>query len=331
MGTGIQVIPFETQDYVSVQHGDDRIDMYVSEPAAGVGAATGLMLLLHGWGNDGQAAYAAESQVYADRLDVVVTRVEYRHSGREARHPTSGRTYDQPYDFSKYQTIDCLRAACATLRRYPQIDHERLILWGGSQGAHLAAQCLIFAPHLWALAVLVSGVYRPITYADSQRQGFALDLQSNPGLGFTECALGAGKQFEPAEEDIRNPLRNAALIPDNVPIILIHGTEDHTVDIRHSVVFYARLLREGRRVQFFAVENGDHGMEGAARAEEDTRLKATFLHGGQTLQTARRPEVNPETAPTVRIPVRGGVFEVTWPESDPVLRFNANEDENLSP
>lgn len=154
--TRIQTIPFATQDYVSVQHGDDRIDMYVSEPATGVTAQTGLMLLIHGWGNDGQAAYAEDSLVFADR----------------------------------------------------------------------------------------------------------------------------------------------------------------------SVSFYARLLSLSRPAQLFAVENGDHGLAGATRADEDSRMKATFLYAGNALLAARRTGVNPESAPAVRIPVRGGIYEVSWPEPGPVLGFS---------
>ena len=242
MEARIKTIPFATQDYISVQHGDERIDMYVTEPAGGVTPSTGMMLLMHGWGNNGMEAYAQESLEYADQLDLVVTRVEYRNSGREARNPLPGSTTDMPYDFSKFQTIDCLRAAYATLQLYPQISRERLILWGGSQGGHLGAQCLIFAPHLWALAVLTCGVYVPLTYDEAQAQGFSLDLRMHPGNGFVQAALGVENRFEPAEEDIRNPVRNATLMPENVPVILLHGTGDQTVDARHSMSMYALSL-----------------------------------------------------------------------------------------
>ena len=53
-----------------------HIDAYVTEPAGGVLPATGLRLLIHGWGNDGTVAYAEDGIVYADEFDLVVTRVE---------------------------------------------------------------------------------------------------------------------------------------------------------------------------------------------------------------------------------------------------------------
>ena len=319
MTARIQTIPVAVQDYVSVRHGDDRIDMYVTEPAAGVKSGTGLMLLLHGWGNDGSVAYAEDSVAFADRCDLVVTRVEYRHSGREARNPAPDRPYDVPYDFSKLQTIDCLRAAYATLRLYPQIERKRLILWGGSQGGHLGAQCMIFAPHLWALAVLTCGLYLPMTGADAQSMGFGMDLRATPGRGFIECALGPGNTFVPAEEDIRNPWRNAALMPPGVPVFLIHGTQDETVDIKHSVFMYARLLGLGRPARFYAIENGNHALVWSTFKDEDSRLKATLKYAGDSLLSARRPDATLRPSGPVRIPVRGGAFEVSYPDDGPTL------------
>jgi len=319
MTNRIQTLPIATQDYASVQYGDERIDTYVTEPASGVKTTTGFMLLIHGWGNDGSVAYADDSIVYADEFDLVVTRIEFRQSGREARLAHPGGKYDIPYDFSKLQTIDCLRAAYATLARYPQIDRSRLLLWGGSQGAHLCAQCLIFAPHLWALAVLNCGVFQPLTYEEGQQAGFALDLRNNPGTGFTEAALGPGAVFSPAEADIRNPLLNAALMPPDVPVVLIHGTNDETVDIRHSVAMYARLLGLHRPVQFYAVENGDHGLALATFKDEDSRLKATFKYVGPAFRSARRHGVELIPSQPVYIPVRGGTFEVSYPQARPTL------------
>ena len=184
----VKIIPFATQDYRSARHGDKRIDMYVTEPKAGVDSTTGMMLMVHGWGTDGSVDYAEESVLLADAFNLVVTRVEYRHSGREAHHPLPQRAYDIPYDLSKLQTIDCLRAAYAVFNRYPQLDRARSIFWGASQGAHMGAQSLIFAPHLWAYAVLVCGWYQPMTGAETRAQGFSMDMRAKPGIGLVECA-----------------------------------------------------------------------------------------------------------------------------------------------
>lgn len=316
----IQVCPFETQDYCSRQYGDARIDRYVTEPAGGVNSQTGLLLLIHGWGNDGQAAYADDSLVYADQFNLVVTRVEFRHCGREAHQPAPGKTYDQPYDFSKLQTIDCLRAAYATLAQYPQIDRSRLLIWGGSQGGHIGAQCLVFAPHLWALAILNCGLYLPLTGREARNIGFCFDLQANEnGSGFVEHALGIGNTFTPAEEDIRSPWKNAALMSPHTPVILIHGTLDTTVDIKHSVFLQARRLGLGYPVSFYAIENGGHSLKEASFEDENSRLKATLKYASLALKKSRRANVDLFPTQATQIPVRGGSFSVSYPISGPIL------------
>jgi len=312
MSDRVQTVPFRTQAYRSVRHDSEFIDMYVTEPAAGVRETTGLLLLIHGFGNDGMLAYESESMDFADRFDLVVTRVEYRLCGRESHHYDQIPRIDVPYDLSKMQTIDCLRAAYATLARYPRIDRSRLYIWGGSQGAHIGAQCLIFAPHLWALAVLLCGIYQVLTPGEVRRMGFGMDRTMRGEPGLIERAWGGGDPLEPHELEIRDPYRNASMMPAQAPIALIHGTMDDAADIKHSVFLYARLLALGRDARFFAVDMGNHGLNGARRDDENTRLKATVKYAGDLLQEARRPDVQLEPPESVRIPVTGGVYVVDY-------------------
>jgi predicted esterase len=316
----IKKIPFETQDYVSHQYGDARIDCYVTEPANAITTSTGMMLLIHGWGNDGSKSYEDESFVFADTFDLVVVRVEYRDCGREAHHPVAPLTFDRPYDFSKLQTIDCLRAAYTVLNRYPQLDRRRLLLWGGSQGAHIVGQCLVFAPELWASAVLCCGLYIPMTYDRQIEGGFTWDVRKYSGMGFVEYALGAGETFTHEHEfDIRNTVRNAHLVSAGVQIALIHGTVDDNVDIRHAVEFYARLRAHDRDASLFAIANGDHGLGGAEAEDENSRLKATFKHAQRHL---RARAANPaHWSDRTEIPVTDGLYSVEMTALGPTLRF----------
>jgi predicted esterase len=324
MTNRVHTLTFPTQDYVSHQHGDARIDCYLTEPARGVTDRTGLLLLIHGWGNDGSVAYRELSLDFADRFDLVVTRVEYRHSGREARDPVPPYTFDRPYDFSKLQTIDCLRAAKATLDRYPRLDRGRLLLWGGSQGAHLGAQCLVFAPTVWAGAALCCGPYHPYRYEEQIADCYHYDYSTPnvpPCTGMVEHSLGPGGRFSEPEVQIRSPRTNAHLVPDGVPIVLIHGTHDDNADIRHSVELYARLLACGKQARFYAIAHGDHSLAGAEDPEADSRAKATVKYAADVLASARRlgTEVWP-AAPTV-IPVTGGRYEVRFAEAGATLQY----------
>ena len=318
----IQTIAFPTQDYISRQHGDANIDCYVTEPAQGVSVQTGFLLLIHGWGNDGSVSYQDESIQFADRFDLVVTRVEYRDCGREAHHPEPGVTFDRPYDFSKLQTIDCLRAAKATLDRYPNLDRTRMMLWGGSQGAQIAAQCLVFAPTLWSAAVLCCGLYHPYTYDRQQEDGYAFDMVPYPGMGFIEYALGADAPVWPQHEiDIRSPRQNAHLMPSDVPIALIHGTRDDNVDIRHAVELYARLLAHGKQARFAAIAKGNHGLAGAESDDEDSRFKATLKHASDLFSVHRVAAGGKWPLETTTIPVTRGRYEVRFQDEPVSLHF----------
>jgi predicted esterase len=318
----VRVQPFETQEYTSHQYGDSRIDSYITEPVGGVDESTGLMLLIHGWGNDGSVSYESESIHFADAFNLVVVRVEYRDCGREAHHPEAPRTFDRPYDFSKMQTIDSLRAAHAALNHYPQLDHSRILLWGGSQGAHIAGQCLVFAPDLWSAAILCCGLYAPLTFERKTAGGFVWDCRNYPGYGFVEYALGEGQTFADEHEfDIRNTTRNAHLISATTPVAIIHGTVDDNVDIRHAVELYARLSAHGKSVSFHAIANGDHGLGGAEAPDENTRLKATLKHADACLHDRRATR---GTWPvSTLIPVTDGHYEVFTTPAGPTLRFTS--------
>lgn len=315
-----RAVAFPTQAYTSNVYGDARIDCYVTEPAGGVTAETGLMLLIHGWGNDGSLSYASDAVFYADEFDFVVVRVEYRDCGREAHHPEPPKTFDQPYDFSKLQAIDSLRAAWTVLELYPAIDRNRIVLWGGSQGAHIAGQCLIWQPELWSAAVLCCGLYIPMTYERKMAGGFTWDVKKQRGNGFVEYALGAGKSFEAEHEyEIRNVVRNAHRMRDDVPVTIIHGTVDDNVDIRHAVELYGRMSAHGKRATFHAIANGDHGLGGAEATDEATRLDATLKYAKQCL--TGRGERDGRWTDDVVIPVTGGAYRISLDSGGPTLEF----------
>lgn len=270
-------VPFITQDYQSRIYGDNRVDAYITSPSGGVSSNTGILLLLHGWSNNGEEAYADDSLLLSDRYDLLVVRVEYRHSGREAL--SKQPSYDIPYDCCKLQTVDCLRALASAFTTFPSVRRDRIIVWGGSQGAMLVAQCLITAPQTFSMSVLASGLFHPTSRNDVRHGGYALDVHSADGalIGFEEYALGTQQQFTAAEREIRSPVLHTMLMPNDIPIHLIHGVNDTCCDIRHSTRLYSLLRRDGKTAFFHPVTGGEHGLGGAA-ADEDTRLKATLKY-----------------------------------------------------
>src|SRR5205085_1312899 len=98
---------------------------------------------------------------------------------------------------------------------------------------------------VWAGAVLCCGLYHPFTYEEQMAALYHWDLKNYPGHGFVEYALGPGRTYPPHEAEIRSSRGNAHLMPSGVPIVLIHGTRDDNVDIRHATDLYGRLLANG--------------------------------------------------------------------------------------
>ncbi|MCC6704374.1 MAG: alpha/beta fold hydrolase [Thermomicrobiales bacterium] len=320
----IQTIPFPTQDYRSRVYGDRRIDCYVSVPSMGVTSSTGLLLMLHGRGANGQVSLEAESLDLSDRFDLVVTRVEYRQSGRESADGGDTGSFDKPYDYSKLQVVDCLRAARTTLDRYPEIDRRRLILWGGSQGGHIGGLCLIYAPDLWSAAMLCSGPSRLFSSINKQEEGFAWDLRGYGGQTLWELTRDPADQHVPEHEfDIRNLLLHAARFPDGVPVALIHGTHDDIVDIRHATELTAKLRMLGKRADLVPIYRGNHLLNTAPAQDENSRVKACVKYTPH-LFTHRRPESGRWPRETV-IPVTGGTYRVTFGHEGATLQFEAME------
>jgi hypothetical protein len=159
---------------------------------------------------------------------------------------------------------------------------------------------------------------------EQRAAGYHYDMQPHPGFGFVEYALGPGQRYAVAHEvEIRSARRNAGLMPDNVPIVLIHGTHDDNVDIRHSVELYARLLACGKQAQFYAIAGGNHGLGGAEAEDENTRDKATHKYAAAVFAATRRASAAVwPAAPTV-IPVTGGRYEVCFAEAGATLRHVA--------
>jgi predicted esterase/tetratricopeptide (TPR) repeat protein len=76
---------------------------------------------------------------------------------------------------------------------------------------------------------------------------------------FDGVMILSGEPFNPRlnipEYDMRNHIGRAK----GLPYLVIHGTDDHSVDIRHTDEFVDVLKREGYDIEYVRVEGGGHG------------------------------------------------------------------------
>ncbi len=125
---------------------------------------TGLMLVVHGFGNN-RFQYAEMMYDFAHRMDVVCVSPEYRDSGRDSGMGVRGAR--RPYDSSHKQVIDSLNSFRRGALEFPQIDHSRRFVWGGSQGGHIALLATIFAPNTFVLTMDLCGKVHPFKEKDT--------------------------------------------------------------------------------------------------------------------------------------------------------------------
>jgi len=202
---------------------------------------------------------------FCEAMNLYGLQIEYRGSGEASKNGV----FDVPYEMGKLQAIDTLRAVYEALRLYPSINLKRLFLIGGSGGGHNVLQAMAFAPNTFALTVAMAPISRPTNRVDVQEGGYRNDpkprsgaefkLDADLGWGWEGTALGADKHFSPAEWDIRDCQRPQHVAAVGCPLVLIHGSRDEVVDVRHSIDMARAMIDAGKRVSLHVVDGGDHG------------------------------------------------------------------------
>lgn len=214
----------------------------------------------------------------------VVAAINYRLSG-EARYPAAVRD---------------VNSAIAFLRLHASewgIDPARIVLWGDSAGAHLAAMSATtcddprFAPPLStgrmsrrqaaaASAPTVSDcVQAVVTWyglfdltrltGPTGNRGIVEDVQEFLGCGRGACADRARTASPLTNVSSRTP-----------PMLLMHGTDDTEVPYEQTVEMAAALRAAHVRVQMQLIKGANHGWIGANAAATRTAslaaLRRTF-------------------------------------------------------
>ncbi|MCX5403012.1 alpha/beta hydrolase [Streptomyces sp. NBC_00335] len=189
------------------------------------------------------------------RAGFAVASVDYRLSG-EAVHPAQ---------------LDDATAALGWLTARAGelgLDAHRIVSWGESAGAHLAALLALTAP--------VSGCV--VWYGPT-------DLTTLPG----QCPPGA---YDAADPTTREALLIGAALadaPDRAraaspvahvhagapPFLVLHGAEDTLIPLAQGEQLAAALHRVGARVDFRPVPGADHGWAGLPDEEAERIFSAS--------------------------------------------------------
>src|SRR6185503_276458 len=149
-------------------------------------------------------------------------------------------------------------AGIAWLRNRPQVDAERIAVYGWSYGGYMVLKLLEAAPGTFAAGVAGAPVTRWELY----------------DTHYTERYLG-NPALDPAPYLAAGAIPNAGRIAD--PLLLVHGMADDNVVFENSTVLVGALQAAGRRFEMMVCPGATHGVSGEARQLHLWRTITDFL------------------------------------------------------
>ena len=252
-----------------------RLDLFLPEPAP---RPAPVVVWVHGGGFFSRSRSLLPGLLERARLfkripreGMALASIDYRLSG-EARFPA------QLHD---------VKAAIRWLRARGQelgIDSERIAVWGGSAGAHLAMMAAVTgdAPDLEGdvgvigqSSAVTAAVdwYGPTDFAAADRDAPADAALTHDAPDSPEARLiGAPVQDRPDLVARANPC--SWVTAGATPILVQHGTHDRVVPFRQSMRLVEALRTAGTDVAFLPVDGADHGFDGAV--DESAIFDATL-------------------------------------------------------
>ena len=122
---------------------------------------------------------------------------------------------------------------------------KRICIVGGSYGGYAALQTLVKEPGLYKCAVVFAPVTNMITMFNNFKNFFGQRERYMPYIRNEAVSLS----------DI-SPYKNIDKI--NVPVLLVHGTNDRRVDYKHGNMFAKAMKRKKKNIRFVTLKEGDH-------------------------------------------------------------------------
>lgn len=163
------------------------------------------------------------------------------------------------HEFGAIELKDQLAALNQLLAQYPQLDRERVGIWGWSNGGSMT---------LYAL-----------THSDVFKAGISVapvtDWRNYDSI-YTERYMGLPKENVKGYDDSSMPKAAAQL---HGALLLVHGTSDDNVHFQNSIQMIDALVKAGKQFRFMAYPNKTHGIAGtAARTHLFTMMEEFWEH-----------------------------------------------------
>ncbi|HEY4690758.1 MAG TPA: alpha/beta fold hydrolase [Anaerolineae bacterium] len=218
-----------------------------------------MIIFNHGFIPPAQYRTTERYVAYVDwlaRSGYIVFRSDYRGHGNSEGE---GRgAYGSP-DY----TVDVLNAVAA-MKRFPDVDPNRIGMWGHSMGGYITLRAMVITHDIKA-GVIWAGVVG--SYPDMLNR-----WRRTPTPGPTTTATpSAGRRWRnelvatygsPEENpDFWNSISANSFLGDLFgPIQLHHGTADTSVPLEFSETLYQQVLAAGKTVELYTYEGDDHNI-----------------------------------------------------------------------
>lgn len=205
--------------------------------------------------------YLAYTDTFS-RNGYIVFKSDYRGHGN-SEGPAAGG-YGSP-DYS----VDVLNAI-SSLKRYPDVDPARMVMWGHSMGGQVTLRAMVISKDIKA-GVIWAGVVAP--YSDIATRWFRGSLSVSPTPTFFRggwrnslVRLFGAPDENPDFWNLISP--NSYLKEISGPLQLHHDTQDHEVPYAMSELLYQEMKDAGQYVELFSYAGDDHNIA----AEFDTAI-----------------------------------------------------------
>ncbi len=189
------------------------------------------------------------------RSGYVVFRIDYR--GHDRSEGEALGAYSHPG-----YTIDVLNAVAA-LKQYPQVDPNRIGMWGHSMGGFLTLRAMVISPDIKA-GVIWAGVVGSYTdlltkWRRTTSSTPVATLASGGGGWRSAWSILYGSP-EANPEFWGSISANAYLADISGPLQLHHGTGDYSVPTELSEILAGQLKAVNKTVELYTYEDDDHNL-----------------------------------------------------------------------
>ena len=172
--------------------------------------------------------------------------------GRDRKFQTAIR-----HEFGAIELKDQLTALDQLMAQYPQLDNDRVAIWGWSNGGSMT---------LYAM-----------THSDRFKAGVAVapvTNQENYDTIYTERYMGLLKE-DKAGYEMSDVTKSAANL--HGALLLVHGTSDDNVHFQNSIQMIDALIKAGKQFRLMIYPNKTHGIAGRdARTHLFTMIEEHF-------------------------------------------------------